>query len=185
MPVFHAIHMYDMCYIYHDSTHLISLYRRVFDFTVSNVSYVSMLYFSRDCTWHVYRHVIVSSVRNQAMYTLWWISREIGHMQNEHRKCSIPCLVRQHVLVTTYEFACLQRSCRQGWRALLFVSVQYAYPFCIYALNRVCGICMDGRQCFRSTSLYLYQSCSAWYSFYYVSNTCSVSLLSIFVSYQL
>ena len=185
MPVFYAIRMYDTCYIYHDFTYLISIRRRVFDFTVSSVSYVSMLYFSRDCTWHVYRHVIVSSVRNQAMYTLWWMNREIGHMQNEHRKCSIPCLVRQHVLVTTYEFACLQRPCRQGWRALLFVSVQYAYPFCIYALNRVCGICMDGRQYLRSALLYLRQLCSAWYLFYYVSNICSVSLLSIFVSYQL
>ena len=77
------------------------------------------------------------------MYTLWWICHEIGHMQNEHRKCSIPCLVRQHVLVTAYEFACLQRSCRQGWWVPLFVSVQYAYPFCIYALNRVCGIWMN------------------------------------------
>ncbi len=51
------------------------MYRRVFDFTVSNVSYVSNPYFSRVCTWHVMWHGNVSRVQNQAMYTLWWIRR--------------------------------------------------------------------------------------------------------------
>ena len=40
-------YMPSACYIYHDAMLVISLYRRVFDFTVSNVSNVSILYFSR------------------------------------------------------------------------------------------------------------------------------------------
>ena len=40
-------YMPSACYIYHDFMNTISLYRRVFDFTVSNVPNVSILYFSR------------------------------------------------------------------------------------------------------------------------------------------
>ena len=77
-----------MCYIYHDFMSMVSLYRRVFDFTVSNVSYVTNLYFSKDYPWHVCWHVDVSRVQNQAMYTLWWMMCEIGDARNEHEKCS-------------------------------------------------------------------------------------------------
>ena len=65
------------CDIYHDFVSVIFLYRRVFDFTVSNVSNVSNLYFSRAYAWHVYRHVSASSIQNRAMYTLWWMMCEI------------------------------------------------------------------------------------------------------------
>ena len=85
---FHMCDMCDVCNISHDFVTVISIRRRVFDFTVSNVSNVSTLYFSRDCTWHVCWHVTVSSVRNQAMYTLWWISHIFGYVRNEHRTCS-------------------------------------------------------------------------------------------------
>ena len=67
-----------MCDIYHDAMLVISLYRRVFDFTVSNVSSVSNLYFSGAERRHVCRHVNVSGVRNRCMYTLWWMMCEIG-----------------------------------------------------------------------------------------------------------
>ena len=77
-----------VCYISHVFVYVISLYRRVFDFTVSNVSNVSILYFSRDFPWHVWRHRNVSCVQNQVMYTLWWMMCEIGAVRNEHGKCS-------------------------------------------------------------------------------------------------
>ena len=70
------------------SAHVISLYRRVFDFTVSNVSNVSNLYFSRSYAWHVCVCVTVSCVRNQRMYTLCWMNCKTGYMGNEHKKCS-------------------------------------------------------------------------------------------------
>ena len=77
-----------MCDIYHDSVYVILVYRRVFKISVSNVSYVSNLYFSRAYAWHVYWHVIVSRVQNQRMYTLWWMNHEIGYVWSEHKKCS-------------------------------------------------------------------------------------------------
>ena len=40
-------HVRYTCDIYHVFAHVILTYRRVFDFTVSNVSNVSSLYFSR------------------------------------------------------------------------------------------------------------------------------------------
>ena len=45
----YVCYMPSACYIYHDFAYVVSLYRRVFDFTVSNVSNVSILYFSRGC----------------------------------------------------------------------------------------------------------------------------------------
>ena len=66
----YADHVRYTCDIYHDFACTVSIRRRVFDFTVSSVSNVSMLYFSRAKRRHVYRHVIVSGVRNQRMYTL-------------------------------------------------------------------------------------------------------------------
>lgn len=43
----HVVWMFDICYIYHDFAGAVSICRRVFDFTVSSVSDVSSLYFSR------------------------------------------------------------------------------------------------------------------------------------------
>ena len=67
---FHMCDMCDVCNISHDFVTVISIRRRVFDFTVSNVSNVSMLYFSRAKRRHVTRHVSVSSVEIRPMYTL-------------------------------------------------------------------------------------------------------------------
>ena len=85
---FHMCDMCDVCNISHDFVTVISIRRRVFDFTVSNVSNVSMLYFSRVKRRHVTRHVSVSSVEIRPMYTLWWMNRNIGHVGSEHSKCS-------------------------------------------------------------------------------------------------
>ena len=45
---FRIFWMFDLCYLYHDFASTVFLCRRVFDFTVSDVSNVSILYFSRD-----------------------------------------------------------------------------------------------------------------------------------------
>ena len=78
VPASHVWYVRYTCDIYHDAMLVISLYRRVFDFTVSNVSSVSNLYFSGAERRHVCRHVNVSGVRNRCMYTLWWMMCEIG-----------------------------------------------------------------------------------------------------------
>ena len=92
----HMCAMCDVCNISHDFVIVISIRRRVFDFTVSNVSSVSTLYFSRAKSWHVHRYVTVSCVQNQAMYTLWWMMCEIGYMGNEHEKCSFRTVCAMH-----------------------------------------------------------------------------------------
>ena len=97
------------------SAHVISLYRRVFDFTVSNVSSVSNLYFSRAERRHVSWYVTVSCVQNQRMYTLCWMNRKIGCMQSEHGKCSFSSMLRLfcHVLWIRFRLflQCICGSC--------------------------------------------------------------------------
>lgn len=58
------------CDIYHDFWNTIVMYGKVFEISVSNVSNVSTLYFSRALNRHVSWYASVSSVENQRMYTL-------------------------------------------------------------------------------------------------------------------
>ena len=101
-----------VCYISHVFVYVILTYRRVFDFTVSNVSNVSTLYFRRVYTWHVYRHRNVSCVQNQAMYTLWWMMCEIGDIQSEHDKCSFLSMIGLFCYAVCHWFLCSADSIR-------------------------------------------------------------------------
>ena len=95
------------CYISHVFVYMISLYRRVFKITVSSVSNVSILYFSRAYVWHVCVCVTVSCVRNQRMYTLCWMNCNIGCMQSEHRTCSFSSMPGLFCHAVCYWFLCL------------------------------------------------------------------------------
>ena len=118
--------MCDIWYIYHDFVWTILVYRRVFKITVSNVSNVSILYFIRVYTWHVWRHRTVSCVQNQAMYTLWWMNCNMAYMGNEHAWCS-------------FSFTC--RSVRYALCCWIDVSDRCnAYAIWLYP-HRMCDMC--------------------------------------------
>ena len=112
--ILHMRYMLCMCDIYHDFSRAAFLYRRVFKITVSNVSTVSNLYFSRTWRWHVAFCVAVSCVQNRRMYTLWWICRIFRHDENEHGRCSLlsvgQCSIRLTSVCLLYVCAMMDTS---------------------------------------------------------------------------
>ena len=133
----------DMCYISHDFMHAIFICKRVFDFTVSNVSTVSNLRFSRAELRHTSWHGSASCVQNRAMYTLWWISCVFGYVRNEHRTCSFSwgCVYRIYVLVCL--MIALRRWIARLWWIVVFVSSRWLIGWCrfvdLYHLRILCA----------------------------------------------
>ena len=126
----HMDHVRYACDIYHGFVGVVFLYREVFEITVSNVSTVSNLRFSRAELRHTSWHGSASCVQNRVMYTLWWMSCVFGYVQNEHRTCSFSwgCVYRTYVLVCL--MIALRRWIARLWWIVVSVSSRWLIGWC-------------------------------------------------------